>query len=136
MISTHEDVHSEREGLGTLVGGILTDVKDLLNQHLTLFQQEVRQDLTKTKKAVFPIGVGLVLSLVAGVIFSAALALWLHDVVPQLRLWGSFGIVGLLLGAIGLGLILAGKKQFESFNPLPDQTLEAAKENVQWLMKK
>jgi len=48
-------------------------------------------------------------------------------------LWGCYGIVTLVFLGSGTALLLAGKKKFDSFNPLPDQTVATVKENVQWI---
>jgi hypothetical protein len=51
-----------------------------------------------------------------------------------LPIWSCYAIVGIVFAASGAALIYAGKKQFESFNPLPDQSIGALKENVRWVM--
>ena len=38
-----------------------------------------------------------------------------------------------IIGFCGVALFFAGEKQFEKFNPLPDRSLEALKENVECL---
>ncbi len=53
----------------------------------------------------------------------------------ELPLWGCFAIVGGCLVVVGACLAYLGKKKFDSFNPLPDETAEALKENVQWIAK-
>jgi hypothetical protein len=47
-------------------------------------------------------------------------------------LWGCYGIVGAAVLLIGGVLAFAGKKRFDSFNPLPDETVKAIQENLQW----
>ena len=56
----------------------------------------------------------------------------LHEV-AGLRLWASYGIVGGALAVLGAVLVLIGIQRFQSFNPLPDQSVEAIKENVRWM---
>jgi len=129
------ETHSE-PGIGTLMAEILNDVQHLLSQQLTLFQRELQQDFANTKKAVFPMVLGAVFVLVASMTLSVALAYAISTFNPNVPLWGSFGIVGLGWLVAGLCLILAGKKRFDAFNPLPDKTVQSVKENVQWLTKK
>jgi len=124
------------QGVASLVSGILSDAQDLLKQQLTLFHQELQEDFLKARKAGTSLAAGMVTALVAGIIFSAALALLLNWAVPSLPSWAAFGIIGLVEGIVALTLVMAGKKKLDSFNPLPDQSVQAAKENVQWLMKK
>jgi hypothetical protein len=50
-----------------------------------------------------------------------------------LPLWGCHAIVaGLFLGT-GACLFLAGRRMFASFTPVPEQTIQTAKENVEWI---
>jgi len=123
-------------GIGTLMAEILTDIQQLLGQQLTLFHRELQEDFSNTKKAVFPMMLGAVFMLVAGMTLSAATALLITYALPDVPLWISFGVVGLTWLVAALCLMLAGKKRFDSFNPLPDKTVQSVKENVQWLTKK
>jgi hypothetical protein len=50
-----------------------------------------------------------------------------------LPLWACFGIVGLVFGVVGGALVTSGIRKFQSNNPLPDQTAQTIKENVQWI---
>ena len=47
--------------------------------------------------------------------------------------WASFGVVGGVFALTGGGLLYAGIQRLKSFNPLPDQTVEAFKENLRWM---
>lgn len=126
----------ESSGMATLVSGIIADVQELLKQQLTLFQQELQEDFRKTKNAVLPLIVGIVLVLVAGIILAAGLALLLNALWPALALWLCFVMAGAVWGLAAGVLVFLGKKKLDSFNPLPDETVGTLKENVQWLTKK
>jgi len=130
-------VHADASpGIATLIGGIVNDVRDLLKQELEMFQQELQEDFIKTRKAVTMLAMGLVMALVAGMLISVTLALLVNHLWPQVPLWAAFAGVGLAWTALAGGLVFVGIKKFDSFNPLPDQTLQTVKENVQWLTKK
>ena len=47
--------------------------------------------------------------------------------------WASALTVGAVFAVIGGALIAVGVQRFRSFNPLPDQSVEALKENLQWI---
>ena len=124
-----------------LVAGIIDDVQELLKQNLALFKVEVTQDLKKTRDSFAALGVGVGLMAVGGLHLTLMLVylLW-WAFAPTTRteglpLWACFGIVGGLFAGVGLALFLRGKKKLESFNPLPDESAEALKENVQWIQK-
>lgn len=115
-----------------LVGGIIHDAQTLLSQQLTLFKQEMKEDLQKARESV------AFLALAAGLLFLGALLLCLMLVhllaVAGLPLWGGFGIVGAVLVVLGGGLALLGREQLCSVNP-GEKTARALEENVEWKTK-
>jgi Na+/melibiose symporter-like transporter len=58
----------------------------------------------------------------------------LHEVagLPQ---WGSYGIVAGVFLVIGAILVALGVQKVKTVHPLHNETTEALKENVQWIMK-
>ena len=130
------DVHTSPEPkLTSLVTGIINDVQDLLKQQLTLFREEVKNDVRKTKEAVLSLSVGIGILAVGGLFLCLTLVHLIHWAAPDvLPLWLCYGIVAGLFLLGGGALLYAGKRKLSSFNPLPDQSVGALKENVQWLM--
>jgi len=125
----------EAPGLAPLISGIVQDAQSLLRQQLTLFQTEVKHDLTRTKDAVIPISIGVAVSAVTMILLCLTIVYALVWIWPQLPLFAAFGIVTVILGIIGGALIYTGKAKFDSFNPLPEKTVEGLKENIQWTTK-
>jgi hypothetical protein len=128
------DVHSPPEpSLTALVSGIIHDIQELLKQQVTLFRYEFRQDLRKAREAGTALAAGVAVALGGGLLLLLALPLLLSAVAPALPLWAWFAIVGAFLTGLGALLAYAGVKKLEAANPLHDQSVEALKENVQWL---
>jgi len=128
------DLHTGTEpSLTGLVAGIINDAQELVKQQLALFKQEVKDDVRKTKEAALSLSVGLGILVMGGILLGLMLVHLLNDKL-LLPLWSCYGIVGLVFAACGGALFYTGKRQFESFNPLPDQSVEALKENVRWIM--
>jgi len=119
----------------TLVSGIIHDAQELIRQQLELLKHEVKSDLRKTRDASLLMIAGGGVAAVAILLLAFSLVYLVNWAVPALPLWASFGICGLVLAAAGGGLIYAGYARFESFNPLPDESARALKENVQWIQK-
>jgi len=119
--------------LTELVTGILHDAQDLIKQQFDLLKVEVLDDLRKTRDAGILMGLGVGVALVGGLLLILMLVYLLNWAVPDLPLWASFGIWGVIACVAGLGLFYAGKQKFASFNPLPNQTAQALKENVKWI---
>ena len=130
------DVHTSSEpGLTSLVTGIIGDVQALLKQQLSLFREEIKNDVRKTKEAAFSLSAGIGILGVGGLFFCLMLVHLLHWAAPDvLPLWLCYGIIGGLFLIGGGALLYAGKRKLSSFNPLPDQSVGALKENVQWIM--
>jgi uncharacterized membrane protein YqjE len=117
----------------SLVKGVIDDVQKLITQQLTLFKQELQEDFTKSRHAALPMVIGLGIMLIGALLLGITLGLFLNWAFPSLPLWGAFAIVTVLMGGVGFALFLVGQAKFRTFNPLPDRTLEALKENVQCL---
>jgi Flp pilus assembly protein TadB len=137
MIPMANDAHTGAEpSVTALVTGIINDAQELIKQQMALARTEIQADLRKTKEGARALALGLGIVALGCLLLCFMLVYLLDWAVPQLTLWGWFGIVGAVLAAVGLGLLHAGSKQFESFNPLPDQSTQALKENVQWLTRR
>jgi len=137
------EVHSPPEpGLTSLVGGIINDFGDLIRQEIRFAKAEIKSDLVKTREAVTLLAVGIGIASVAGLLLVWMLVHLLHWLtIPRdtvldpatLPLWACFGIVGGVFAVLGGILILAAMRKFQSFSPMPVQTAETVKENVQWI---
>jgi len=127
-------------GLSTLVQEIVSDIGDLIKHQIQFARTEVKNDLRKSQRAATLLALGVGGVFLGLVIFSLMLVHLLHYLtlpagteVPGLPLWACYAIVSVLFLGIGTVLALLGKKEFDSFNPLPDQTVESMKENVEWI---
>jgi len=137
------EVHTPPEpGLTSLLGGIISDFGDLIRQEIRFAKAEVKSDLSKTREAVSVLAVGIGIASVSGLLLVWMLVHLLHwltipagDVLDPARLplWACFGIVGGILAVIGGITIQTGLSKLQSNNPLPDQTVQNVKENVQWI---
>ena len=122
-------------------------VKQLAEQTTTLIQQEIQLAKVETKEAVDlakaemtdkakeagkgagMLGAAGVLGLLAGIAFTAFLILVLGTFLPD---WLAALIVTVLYAAIAAVLSLRGKKQLQSIDPKPQQTIETVKEDIEW----
>jgi hypothetical protein len=125
-----------------LLAGIIKDFGDLIREEIRFAKAEVRADLYKTREAALLLAVGAGIATLGVVLLAVMLVFLLHWLTlpsgsaydpAAVPLWGCFGIVGAIFLACGAGLGWMGYKKFESFNPLPDQTAQTVKENIEWL---
>jgi hypothetical protein len=99
---------------------------------LALFKSEMRQEITQARAAALSLTAGLGVAALGGVLLCfmlAHLAAWGFDI----PVWAGLGIVGGALVFLGLIVYAAGRNKLESVHPLPQQTMQGIKENVQWL---
>jgi len=131
---------SSEPSVSRLVKGIVDDVGDLIKHQIQFAKKEVQTDLRKSKEAVVALAIGAGAAFL-GILFAGFMLVhllhWLTAppgaAGASLPLWGCYAIVAFLCLGGGAAMILAGKKKFSSFNPLPEQTVETMKENVQWI---
>lgn len=132
----------EERSFTSLVTGIVNDVGDLIKQEFRFASAELKTDLRKTGEASRSLAIGIALAFLGLIPLLLMLVHLLHWLtIPQggvseqaaLPLWACYGIVGGLLAGGGAALAWAGKKKFDSFNPLPDETAKNIKENLEWI---
>src|SRR5438128_1115670 len=115
-----------------LVKGILHDLQVLIRQQLALFKHEIKQNLQKSRQAIMLLAAGIGIAAVGGVLLCFMLVYLLAWAFTVLPLWVCFLIVGALCCAAGGGLLFAGINTLKSVT-VPEQSIEALKENVQWM---
>lgn len=128
------DVSPQTEpSMSRLVSGIIDDTQRLLTQHAELLKEDIRKDLREAKETGLALGLAAVLLGLGGLLLLIMLALLLNWLWPEhLPLWGSFAIVGGTVTAVGAAAFFYGREKLEHLNPLPENSVEAVKEDLQW----
>jgi len=124
------DVGDDAEkSLGQLMGDVVAEMGTLVRQEIALAKVETKEEIGKTGKAAGFLGGAALAGHMALLFLSLALA-WLLGQVMNRAL--AFALVGVLY-ALGSGfLALRGREQARSISPMPEQTVETLKEDVQW----
>ena len=118
----------------SLLKGIVNDAQDLMRQQLSLFRAEIKDDFRRTVGILIAIGSGAFLVAVGFTLLCFMLVYLLEvSLAPALPLWGAFGIVGVCVLLIGGVIAYVAASKFKTFNPLPDESVQAFQENVQWI---
>jgi predicted lysophospholipase L1 biosynthesis ABC-type transport system permease subunit len=99
-----------------------------------MLKAEVREDFQRSKRAAEFGAVGIVCATVGALGLITALAYLLHEQFA-FKMWASWGIVGGLFMIAGVALGGFSYVLLERFNPLPDKTFNALKENLTWQTK-
>jgi len=122
----------EGQTVTKLVSGILEDAQQLVKQQVALVRAELKADFQRSVRAATLLAVGALALVPAAFLLCNMLVYLLHELAGQ-SLWASYGMVGGVFALLGIVLVSVGVQRFRSFNPLPDQSVEAIKENVRWM---
>jgi hypothetical protein len=137
------EVHAppDEASMTGLLRGIINDLGDLIRQEIRFARTEFKSDVRKLTRAaaVLAFGVGTAgLGVVLVAFMLVYLIHWLSlpagTAEPGIPLWGCYGIVAAVFLAVGAAMAFAGVKRLGSVNPLPDETAQSVKENVEWIM--
>ena len=118
------------QGMGELFKHLSDDLSTLVRQELKLAQAEMTD---KGKKA--GIGAGMLggAGLVGVLALTALTAFFIALLATAVAVWLAALIVTVVYGAAAGVLALIGKKRVsEATPPVPEQTVETVKEDVQW----
>jgi len=134
-------VPPEEASMTSLLRGIINDIGDLIRQEMRFARTEMKSDVRKATRAatVLTIGVG---TACLGLVLVALMFVYLIHTLSApagydpagIPLWGCYGIVAAVLLVVGVGVSYLGYKGFQSNNPMPDQTAQSIKENVEWIV--
>lgn len=119
-------------GLVSIVTGILQDVRTLMRQEMHLLRDEVTLEVSKAGRAASGLGIGIGLVAVGGLFLLLMLVHGLHEW-AGLPLWASYGVVGIILAAVGGWLLARARSLAGSVQAMPRRTLYAMKEDAQWI---
>ena len=116
--------------VGELLKQLANETTTLVRQELELAKAEMREKAGKAGPGFGMWGAAGVSSLLGLGSLTACVIVALDGVMPN---WLAALIVGLVYGAIAGFLYLRGKRRVqEAGSPVPEQTVDTLKEDVQW----
>jgi len=131
---TNQPPASAPASMTGLVSGIINDAQTLLRQQAEMLKAELREDFKRSKRAAEFGAIAIVLTTVGALGLVTALAYVLSEQL-HVHMSTAWAIVGGLFTAIGVACGAFSYVLLERFNPLPDKTFNALKENVTWQTK-
>jgi hypothetical protein len=123
-----EPAQSERH-LGELVGDLSREFSVLVRQEVELAKAELREEASKAAKAGGMLGGASIAALFTLLLLSFALAWGLAEAVPE---GVAFLIVGAIYAIAAALLFVTGRARMRDVHPVPDETVDTLKEDVQW----
>ena len=132
MTTQQEEMHTTRNGIIGLIGGLVGDVRTLFRQELQLLRDEFFLEIDKIRQAAVAVGAGIGVTIIGGLFLFIMLVHVLHQY-ASLPLWACYGLIGVILLAVGTALLIKAKQSLQNFNLMPRRTLRSMKEDAQWI---
>jgi len=124
--------YEREQSVSTIVSGIVADVQNLARQEVALAKQELREELNTAKDAGIKLGIAIGILAVGGLFVLIALALGISAALGWPS-WTGFAIVGVVFAVAGYILLSSAQKEIRQVQPVPQQTIDTMKENVEWI---
>ena len=125
----YETSGGQGEGIGAILGGLLSDLQGMVRGEIALARAEVKEDVSTAGKAVSALAAAAFLGL-TGFIFLMLGATYLLNI--WMRMWIAAAIVGAVLVVIAAILGMSAKSKLSAANLRPDQTIDSVKETREW----
>ena len=123
-----EPPQKDEPSLGELFSEVTAKLQQLVRKEMELARVETKEQIGRATKGAAAFGGAGVVGFVALILLAFAAAWGLAEVVaPGL----AFLIVGLVFLAVAAVLGLQGKAKLAKFSPVPTQTVETVKEDVE-----
>jgi len=124
-----------QESIGSLIKGILNDVRTLIREEIALARVEMREQAGRAKAAAMSFGIAAAALAFGSVFLLVAIALGIAYLLGW-PAWTGFLIVALLLCMGGFITLSSGRKQLAGVHAMPEETVTTLKENSEWIAKR
>ena len=126
------DARANDTTVSDLISGLVNDAQQLVHREIDLAKREVAIEVDKVKQGAVALGIGAGLAVI-GALLLGQMLVYLVQTLTGLSLWVSYLIVGAIF-AIGGGLMLMqGINRMKDVDPVPRETIESVKEDIQWI---
>jgi len=123
------------ESIGSLLRGILTDLRSLIREEIALARVELREQAGRVRAAAVSYGIMAAALGMGGIFLLVAVATAIADVL-EWPIWGGFLAVALFLGVVGFAAMASGHRQLDRVRAVPPATVSTLKENAAWFAKR
>ena len=122
-------VDPQDQSLGELFGRVTSDLTTLVREEMQLAKTEIKAEVKDAGKAGGLLSGGALAGYLTLLFASVAIALGLATFLAD---WLAFAIVAVVYAIAAAVLLTKGRDEAQKINPVPEQTVETLKEDVQW----
>ncbi|MGH9608333.1 MAG: phage holin family protein [Bryobacteraceae bacterium] len=112
-----------------IVQDVVRDIGNIFRAELRLAGTELKE---KFRKGAIPGGMLAAAGLLGFFAMACFIATCIVALTIVLDIWLSVLLMGVLLAIVAGGAFLMGRMALEQIDPVPQQTLETMKDNVEW----
>jgi uncharacterized membrane protein YqjE len=113
-----------------IIKNIVANIQEIIRSEFRLARAEMSEKAKKASRAGMMLAAGGIVGLYA----AAFLLVCIYNLLSYaLWPWVSALLIAVVLGSIAGGLLYAGRKRMLLVKPVPEQTVETVREDVQWL---
>ena len=123
------------ETIGSLIRGILMDLRTLVREEIALARVEIRDQAGRARAAAVSFGIAAAALVFGGAFLLIAVATAIADFLDW-PVWAGFLVVAVVLSLIGFVTLASGRKKLQSVNAVPAETISTVKENSEWIAKR
>lgn len=123
----------DKDEVLTIFKGISEDVQTLVRQEGMLLRAELKRDAQQVTKVGGELAMGGAITGMGSILLLLALVFVLSWLFPQLPLWGSFAIVGMVLSVAGGVLVSRALANARELELTPKQSLQSLKKDLRVL---
>ncbi|HEX7361347.1 MAG TPA: phage holin family protein [Bryobacteraceae bacterium] len=120
---------TDARSLKDIVQDIVRDIGNIFRAELRLAGAELKE---KFRKGAIPGGMLVAAGLLGFFAMACFIATCIVALTIVLDVWLSILLMGVLLAIVAGGAFLMGRMALEQIDPVPQQTLETMKDNVEW----
>jgi hypothetical protein len=124
-----------QESTGSLIRGILNDLRTLIREEIALARVEMREQAGRARAAALSFGIAAAALAFGAIFLLVAMALGIANLLGW-PAWTGFLIMALLLCIGGYFTLSSGRKQLASVHAVPEETVTTLKENSEWIAKR
>jgi uncharacterized membrane protein YqjE len=128
-VSSSARVDRDDRSVGDLLKDLTREVQRLARAEVELAKLEVREEISHAKEAAVGFGIAAVSGLLAVLLLSFAIAWGLAEVMPA---GVAFLIVGVVYAIVAALVAMRTRRDAQSIDPVPEQTIATLKEDVRW----
>lgn len=126
---------TQPESIGSLVRGILMDLRTLIREEIALARVEIGEQAGKARAAAMSFGIAAAALLFGGAFLLVALATAIADLLNW-PVWAGFLAVAVVLSLIGFVTLSSGRRKLRTVQAVPEETISTVKENSEWIAKR